>query len=684
MKYFVIGLITIFMMNFSLIINAQENGNKKEYDEKTNVLKEKIKKAGTAKDYPGYNTIIVLSKKEVFVDESGYNLTTETNVTKILNENVIKSFRVLVFGYNPNTNYIQPKIIRIHKKNGDTINVDTKNILDRPGAEGIIIWGGKTKSIALPAIEVDDAIEIVSVRKGFNIAYLNDDDDINYNTSIDPISKDTDKDKFLPPMVGHYHTYEIFSSSTPIMEKIFVVHMPKTKILQYKVYNGELESAQYFNDKYITHVWKKKNIKPFKREANMVSYYNVANKVVLSTLPNWEERSKWFYKVNEPSFEVDEKIKKKVNELIKDAKNDDEKIAILTHWVADYVRYLGLNMGKGEGYTTHPAKMTFYERGGVCKDKAGVLVAMLRAAGFESYIVMTNAMTKVEKIPADQFNHAVTCIRRKDGTFQLLDPTWVPNSPELWSSLEQLQHVVIGTKEGQGLSRAPYTEPDDNQLCMSADAQIDADGNLKGTINLVAYGYPDSRFRRVLGNAPSFNKDDLFYKLITTISPQAELDNYTCSDNYDYTKPMKMKFYYKVDNYAFGGKTKYFALPIASNFEPYALLPRFLSINNVEKRNYDIRILNTLKYCYKSTIELPKGYKIEKIPDKIKIDTKNASFQFTCGMKDGKFVSVGLLRIKNIFVKTNEYEDLKKVIESIQKIKKLRLKLVRIKKKTEK
>ena len=39
-------------------------------------------------------------------------------------------------------------------------------------------------------------------------------------------------------------------------------------------------------------------------------------------------------------------------------------------------------MGKGEGYTLHTGEMIYNDRSGVCKDKAGIAITMLRAAGY--------------------------------------------------------------------------------------------------------------------------------------------------------------------------------------------------------------------------------------------------------------------------------------------------------------
>lgn len=97
-----------------------------------------------------------------------------------------------------------------------------------------------------------------------------------------------------------------------------------------------------------------------------------------------------------------------------------EKIAVLTHWVADNIRYSGISMGKGEGYTLHNTKMNYTDRCGVCKDIAGTLISFLRMAGFEAYPAMTMAGSRVESIPADHFNHCVAVVKLSSGTYMPL------------------------------------------------------------------------------------------------------------------------------------------------------------------------------------------------------------------------------------------------------------------------
>lgn len=137
---------------------------------------------------------------------------------------------------------------------------------------------------------------------------------------------------------------------------------------------------------------------PFAKEPNMVDLFDAAPKLMMSSTPQWKDKSLWFNKVNEDygSFAPLPEAQKKVDELVKGKNTEMEKIAVLTHWVADNIRYSGISMGKGEGFTLHNTKMNYTDRCGVCKDIAGTLISFLRMAGFEAYPAMTMAGSRVE------------------------------------------------------------------------------------------------------------------------------------------------------------------------------------------------------------------------------------------------------------------------------------------------
>ncbi|UCD73903.1 MAG: DUF3857 domain-containing transglutaminase family protein, partial [Phycisphaerales bacterium] len=391
--------------------------------------------AGDAAGYGNAALVYVLDEADVHVQKSGLATTESCQVIKILTDAAIRSQSVLRRDFDPDTNRVAIRSVKIHRAGGEVEEVPVSGVITQPTPQGSIFWGGEQHLLSIPRLEVGDALEIRTSKIGFNIAYLSDG-----AGALDPTGLE-------PPMEGHWYESTSFEGSYPIIRKRYSVHIPSDMPIQYEVYNGTLKSSLWFDGDRHVHTFIAEDVPAVRGEAHMVSRSDCTTKLVMATVPDWEMKSRWFHEVNEPQFEADDAIRAKVEELTAHLDDDEAKIAACLHWVADYVRYYGTSRGPREGFTLHTGIETFRDKGGVCKDKAGMLVTMLRVLGHEVYPALTMAGSRVEAIPADQFNHTVTVMRNPDGTFRILDPTWSPLSKELWSSREALQGLVYGTPE---------------------------------------------------------------------------------------------------------------------------------------------------------------------------------------------------------------------------------------------
>ena len=78
---------------------------------------------------------------------------------------------------------------------------------------------------------------------------------------------------------------------------------------------------------------------------------------------------------------------------------------------------MGLTMeDTSPGYAPHDVDITFDNRYGVCRDKAGLLVAMLRLAGFKAFPVLIHVGAKLDpEVPQPFFNHAIVAVEEEVG-----------------------------------------------------------------------------------------------------------------------------------------------------------------------------------------------------------------------------------------------------------------------------
>ena len=560
-------------------------------------IDELINSAGDKDAYPDADYITIFDSTMVDVAESGLSYTNTHQLFKILTPKGALDKAVIKYGYDPLSAFSEIKKVKIYRKDGSVEVVTNDQEMDYPARARMIYWGAREKMIEVGRLEPGDAVEVFLFRKGFTYALLLD---------------NGDDDKYIPPMRGHFYDIVEFWSSQPLLEKVYQTAIPEDKLVQYEFYNGEVRSSAVLKDDKMLYTFTKTDIMPIKREPNMVAYSDIAPKLLISTSPDWKAKSLWFYGVNEDygSFESTPEIDKKVTEILQDAETEMDSISLLTHWVADEIRYSGISMGEGEGYTLHKGEMNFEDRCGVCKDKAGMLITMLRAAGFESYPAMTMAGSRIDYIPADQFNHCVTLVKKRDGEYKLLDPTWVPFIRELWSSAEQQQNYLPGIPGGSDLKITPLSDPENHYFKMKGESEILPDGSLEGWLELEAEGQSDAAIRRyfVRNHKSEWDKD--LIREFLNISPKAIVSNIEYDNPYDYLSgPIKIKFHYKIPGYALVGDEEIIFDPlIASGIFKGAM--SHLHINTkLEGRQYAFRDRCSRLVELNEKIKLPEGYK---------------------------------------------------------------------------
>ncbi len=553
---------------------------------------------------------VLLDSVGVNVSDNGSGTFTIHKVVRVQNNSGALAHRVLIYDYDPLTASARFDKVTIYGNDGSVRKVDTSATCDYAAPARAIYWGARQIMIELGALQPGDIIDYTIAKKGFTYALLAD------------LPADDDE-RFVPPMRGEFYDIVPFWVDYPTVSKVYSVSVPENKPVQYEFYQGECRSSvrKVAGRKLFT--FSTSMVKPFASERNMVSLYDVAPKLMLSSTEKWQEKSLWFYNVNEDygSFEPLPEAQKKVDELLKGVKDNMEKISILTHWVADNMRYSGIPMGKGEGYTLHNTKMNFTDRCGVCKDKAALLISMLRMAGFKAYPAMTMAGSRIETIPADHFNHCVVVVKLEDGTYMPLDPTWVPFKRELWSSAEQQQNYLPGIPEGSDLCLTPVSDPMNHYLKIKAKTSLAADGTLSGEFVVNAEGQSDGSVRSpfLQGNA------DRIYRALETqlfaVSPQAVLESYSCKDAKDYQKaPISLKIKFSIPSYATVGEGVIMCKPLVLT-DIYSGVCSFLRVDtSIKERKYAFKDGCSRYVEMSETMTLPAGYKMLQEETSFSID----------------------------------------------------------------
>ena len=294
-------------------------------------------------------------------------------------------------------------------------------------------------------------------------------------------------------------------------------------------------------------------------EPNMPSMRNEIQNLYYSTAGSWEELSSWYWGLCEPHLATaTEAITNKVHEL----KND---LRAIYDFVAQEVRYMGLTMeDTSPGYAPHDVCITFDNRYGVCRDKAALLVAMLRIAGFEAYPVLIHAGEKVyREVPMPWFNHAIVAVRapgdaraNADG-FILMDPT-DESSHDLLPAYLNDSSYLVACPMGETLHTTPVTPAASNLCRINSEVTVMPEGTATLDVEAAFGGVNDNAFRSSLLRVKPADRRKIFERMLQSLYPGCELTEFSLlpENLQDTTAPLSCRLSAKVSEVLLEGETR--------------------------------------------------------------------------------------------------------------------------------
>ena len=382
---------------------------------------------------------------------------------------------------------------------------------------------------------------------------------------------------FKSRVEGQFADMAVFEWECPIIDSVFRVTAPKDLPLRKMAVRhslGNVSETHVTNeDGRVVHTWRAANTPQAFKEPDTPPFYSIVENVQVSTAEGWDELSRWYWNLSLPHLaKTTEAITNKVLEVAKSADGFDATVRAIYKWVAQEIRYMGLTMeDTSPGYAPHDVNITFDNRYGVCRDKAALLVAMLRIAGIEAYpVLIHNGAKKDPEVPSPFFNHAIVAAAnpaydpslglddRRDGKYVLMDPTDESSRDIMPAYLSNCSYLVA-RPDGETLrtSPVPPAEPD-NALVVDATGVLSGDGSVLLTQNLVFNGVNDNVFRQALLRRKPDSRRKMFETILRNRFPGAELMQCDIepSDLQDTSRPLTVKLVSRITDAVSRGDTQ--------------------------------------------------------------------------------------------------------------------------------
>ncbi|HEY4642354.1 MAG TPA: DUF3857 domain-containing protein, partial [Thermoanaerobaculia bacterium] len=215
-----------------------------------------------------------------------------------------------------------------------------------------------------------------------------------------------------------------------------------------------------------------------------------------------------------------------------------EIIARLLDVIDKNVRYAGVEVGDGS-IVPRPPKSVLQNKYGDCKDKATLLVAMLRAAGLPAHVALLNAGSGFDGIASlpgvDHFNHAIAVV---DGEQPIwIDPTDEFARPGQLPAEDQGRMALIAADATTTLTRTPEAPSSATRYIETRTYTLPEEGKAHVVEVIEGVGGEDGILRRACATSTKKEYRESLEKWAIDYYVAPKLDNLETGEPHDFTKP---------------------------------------------------------------------------------------------------------------------------------------------------
>jgi transglutaminase-like putative cysteine protease len=601
----------------------------------------------TTEKYPDSDDATVERKMLRVYRSDGTGESQDESVVKVLTEKGKRGDRTISLSFTLPYSTVEVAKLEVIRPTGEVIPVDIaanskETIDDSQMAMNIYDPNSKILRVNIPSLEIGDLVHSVT-----------------RTTTLRAV------------MPGEFADLNVFEAPGYIRHMSYEVRAPLDKPLKKIVLRDEIKGTVQYTTKVsggvTVHHWEINNVSRMFDEPSMPPYENVLQRLLVSTTPDWETVSKWYWQLSKPHLDATApEMKQSVDELIQGAKSDREKIQAIFNFVAKKVRYMGLTPEKDRpGFEPHDVCLTFGKKYGVCRDKAALLVSLLRAAGFNSYPVLINVGSKVDpEGPNPGFNHAIVSVDQGKRDYLLMDPT-DENTKELLPSSDRDQSFLVCRPEGETIRISPINPAEENMLTVKTTGTLTAAGVLQARSDVSFEGVNDNSYRESFAHMKPDDRVRFFERVLKRMMPGARLNSLhlTPEDMLDVSSAVHAVIDFSAEGMNASGNGKdMVSMPWLG--KGLGIVNFILGGAGLEERKYPLQTFVACGFKEEVAINTSSDFTAAvSLPSCSPLDDPSMSYQEHFGFKDGVLSGSRELKLKTVEFSPKQYSKLKNALK---------------------
>lgn len=372
----------------------------------------------------------------------------------------VDAHRVTSIQYSPSAEALRVLHARVWKQNGQVL--DAQDVGDQLPAEtsNSMYYDTRTRQLRFMQLERGDVVEI---------EYL-----------LSPTLRSS-------PYGRYFGELFFFAGHNATELRRYVLIVPATQTIYAHAEKVRPATILRRGDSTI-YLWEAREIAGLVREPHSPGLSELAPYVHVSTFADWRQLGAWYADLVRPQFALDEALQQALHDLLRGKRGDKEKISAIQDFVLRSTHYVAQEFGI-YSYKPYPVAQTYARRFGDCKDKASLMIAMLRAAGIEAQLalVRTRSLGGVAAQPASiaLFDHAIVYIPK----YELwLDGTAEYAVRELPLEDQGALALTVGLDGTAQLRHTPMSRASDNFTKHTIHAQLTPQGGIRFSGSTIARG----------------------------------------------------------------------------------------------------------------------------------------------------------------------------------------------------
>ena len=342
-----------------------------------------------------------------------------------------------------------------------------------------------------------------------------------------------------PAQIPHYHEEWPLAGRYPVLSaRIRLTHPSET---HWRTFAPNLPPSETTaDDTTRTETWTLADIaarEPLPGDPPALTF---APWIGVSSLPDWDAFANWYQRLAAGSDTIDSKVETLADEIAAAHPDRNGRIRAAYERVAA-LRYVAIELGVGAFRPRTPAQV-WRQRDGDCKDKANLLVAILRRMDIPAEFALVNRFgVTFTEFPGWQFNHALARVPAAPEAGQPHD-LWLDSTDRL----VPFGIIAPGNLGRQALVFAPGFETAAFQEIAATQEPAatwletwDIRDDASATLTLNATGAAEVRLRHLLLNAGPTARRFILQNLLQ--KPDAQVLSVSSHDPYALGEPYRIE-----------------------------------------------------------------------------------------------------------------------------------------------